>query len=111
MTIRINKISHNINHSNLRSFVAHLGLLLGVVGGAGQQLLDAALDRSRWLRKELGRPSRRCRLLLRLHRLLLGLLEVGEGAQGRDLSLLASWLDLLRLRLEEVDGLAAFLWR
>ena len=111
MTLRINKIRHSITHSNLRSFVAHLGLLLGVVGGAGQQLLDAALDRFRRLRKEWGRPSSRCRWLLRLELLLLGLLEVGEGAQGWDLSLLASWLDLLRLGLEEVDGLAAFLWR
>ena len=87
----------------------HLGLVLDVVGGAGQQLLDAALDRFRWLWKERGRPSRWCWWLLRLELLLLGLLEVGEGAQGWDLSLLASWLDLLGLGLEEVDGLAALL--
>ena len=36
---------HNIRQSNLQSFVIHLGLVLDVVGGAGQQLLDAALDR------------------------------------------------------------------
>ena len=41
--------------------------------------------------------------------LLLGLLEVGECAQGGDLSLLTSRLDLLRLGFEEVDGLAALL--
>ena len=87
----------------------HLGLVLGVVGGAGQQLLDAALDRFRWLWKEWGRPSRWCWRLLRLELLLLGLLEVGECAQGGDLSLLTSRLDLLRLGLEEVDGLAALL--
>ena len=109
MTLRINKIRHSITHSNLHSFVAHLGLLLGVVGCASQQLLDAALDRSRRLRKERSRSSRWCWCLLRLELLLLGILEVGEGAQGGDLSLLASWLDLLRLRLEEVDGLAALL--
>ena len=87
----------------------HLGLVLDGVGGAGQQLLDTTLDRSLWLGKELCWSSRWCWILLRLHRLLLGLLEVGEGAQGGDLSLLASWLDLLRLRLEEVDRLAALL--
>ena len=109
MTLRIVKIMHNIRQSNLQSFVVHLGLVLDVVGGAGQQLLDAALNRSRWLRKELGRPGRWCWRLLRLHRLLLGLLEVGECAQGGDLSLLASRLDLLGLGLEEVDSLAALL--
>ena len=89
----------------------HLGLVLDGVGGAGQQLLDTTLDRSLWLGKELSWSSRWCWILLRLHRLLLGLLEVGEGAQGGDLSLLAARLDLLGLGLEEVDGLAALLCR
>ena len=89
----------------------HLGLVLDGDGGAGQQLLDAALDRPLWLGKELGWSRWRCWIHLRLHRLLLGLLEVGEGAQGGDLSLLASRLDLLGLGLEEVDGLAALLCR
>ena len=102
---------HYITHSNLRSFVIHLGLVLDVVGGAGQQLLDATLDWPLWLGKELGRSRWRCRILLRLHRLLFGLLEVGEGTQGGDLSFLASGLDLLGLGLEEVDGLAALLCR
>ena len=87
----------------------HLGLVLDVVGGAGQQLLNTTLDRSLWLRKELSWSNRWCWILLRRHRLLLGLHEVGEGAKGGDLSLLASWLDLLRLRLEEVNRLAALL--
>ena len=111
MTLRIVKMIHKITHSNLRSFVIHFGLVLDVVGGAGQQLLDTALDGPLWLGKELGRSRWRCWILLRLHRLLLGLLEVGEGAQGGDLSLLASRLDLLGLGLEEVDGLAALLCR
>ena len=82
MTLKIVKIMHNITPSNLRSFVIHLGLVLDVVGGAGQQLLDTALDRPLWLGKELGRSRWRCLIFLRLHRHLLGLLEVGEGAQG-----------------------------
>ena len=80
MTLKIVKIMHNIRPSNICSFVIHFGHVLDVVGGAGQQLLNAALDRPLWLGKELGRSRWRCWILLRLDRLLLGLLEVGEGA-------------------------------
>ena len=111
MTLRIHKLNLTSHISNNTSFVVHFGLILDVVGGTGQQLLDTTLGRSGWVRKELHGTRWRTRILRRRRRLLLGLLEVGECAQGRDLSLLAAGLYLLGFGLEQVDGLAALLYR
>ena len=111
MTLRIHKLNLTSHISNNTSFVVHFGLILDVVGGAGQQLLDAALGRSGWVRKELHGTRWRTRILRRRRRLLLRLLEIGECTQGRDLSLLAAWLYLLGFGLQQVDRLAALLYR
>ena len=91
--------------------MVHLDLLLLVVGGSGKQLLDTALSRSWCVGEELLRPRRWCWSWSRRHRLLLGVLVVGEGAESWDLLLLSSTLDGLGLRLQQVNRLATLLYK
>ena len=111
MTLKDLKIKITSHDSNISSFVLHFGFLLNVVVGAGEQLLDAAWGWPRRLREELGRPGRQIGYGRRWHRLLLRVLVVLEGAERGHLLLLAATLDRLGLRLQQVDRLAALLYK
>ena len=77
--------------------VAHLGFAFGHVSrDLGRRIGGEHGAGVYWLRVRL------------LHLLLLH--ELGVGAQDVDLLPLLAAADLLRVLLEEVDGLAAFLW-
>ena len=111
MTLKKLKLKITSHYSNISSLVLHFGFLLHGIAGTGEQLLDAALGWPRRVGEELGRTGRQIRCRWRWHRLLLRVLEVLECAERGHLLLLAAALDGLGLRLEQVDRLAALLYR